>query len=129
MSTAIVCTALLGLLLFVLGILVSTTRGATKTNFGYKEDPADRLYKLVRAHGNTAEHAPMLAVLYLFMAAHDPTGWVKFTIWGTTACRYLLVAGILMSPTLAKPNPLRFIGALGTYAGGIALCVAALIAG
>ena len=129
MSTAIVCTALLGLLLFVLGILVSTTRGATKTNFGFNPDPTDRLYKLVRAHGNTAEHAPMLAVLFLFMAAHDPGGWVKYTIWGTTACRYLLVAGILMSPTLAKPQPLRFIGALGTYVGGIALCAAAFMVG
>ena len=129
MSTAITCTALLGLLLFVLGILVSTTRGATKTNFGYNADPTDRLYKLVRAHGNTAEYAPMLAVLYLFMATHDPGGWVDYTIWGTTVCRYLLVAGILMSPTLAKPQPLRFIGALGTYLGGLALCVAAFMAG
>jgi uncharacterized membrane protein YecN with MAPEG domain len=129
MSTAITCTALLGLLLFVLGIMVSTTRGSTKTNFGYNADPTDRLYKLVRAHGNTAEYAPMLAVLYLFMATRDPGGWVDVAIWGTTACRYLLVAGILMSPTLAKPQPLRFIGALGTYVGGLALCVAALMAG
>jgi len=127
MSTAITCTALLGLLLFVLGIMVSTTRGSTKTNFGYNPDPTDRLYKLVRAHGNTAEYAPMLAVLYLFLAAHGPEGWVRYTIWATTACRYLLVAGILMSPTLARPHPLRFIGALGTYVGGIALCVAAFM--
>jgi hypothetical protein len=31
-------------------------------------------------------------------------------------------------PTLAKPNPMRFIGALGTYVGGIALCMAAFMA-
>ncbi len=128
MSTAIVCTALLGLLLFVLGMLVSGTRGTTKTNFGYNPDPTDRLYKLVRAHGNTAEYAPMLAVLYLFLAVHDQTGWARAVIWITTACRYLLVVGILTGPTLAKPHPLRFIGALGTYLGGIALCVAAFMA-
>jgi len=128
MSTAIVCTALLGLLLFVLGIMVSTTRGATKTNFGYNPDPTDRLYKLVRAHGNTAEYAPMLAVLFLFLAVHDQSVWVRGTIWATTACRYIFVAGILGYPTLAKPNPMRFIGALGTYIGGIVLCVAAFMA-
>jgi len=128
MSVAMLCSALLGLLLFVLGLMVSVTRGNTKTNFGYNPDPTDRLYKLVRAHGNTAEYAPMLAVLYFFAGAHDPTGWIRATIWATTACRYLIVAGILMSPTLAKPQPLRFVGALGTYVGGIALCVAAFMA-
>jgi len=128
MNVAIVCTALLGLLLFVLGLMVSVTRGNTRTNFGYNTDPTDRLYKLVRAHGNTAEYAPILAVLYLLLAAHDPAGWVRSTIWATTAFRFMHVIGIIGFPTLAKPNPLRFIGALGTYFGGIALCVAAFTA-
>ncbi len=44
-----------------------------------------------------------------------------------TACRYSIAIGILMNPTLDKPQPLRFIGALGTYLGGIALVVAAAL--
>ncbi len=39
-----------------------------------------------------------------------------------TACRYLLAAGVILSPTLDKPHPLRFVGALGTYVAGFALC-------
>jgi uncharacterized membrane protein YecN with MAPEG domain len=128
MNVAIICTALLGLLLFVLGLMVSVTRGKTNTSIGYKQDPADPLYKLVRAHGNTAEYAPMLAVLFLFLAAHDPAGWVRNTIWATTACRFIYVIGMIGFPTLAKPNPMRFVGALGTYVGGIALCMAAFLA-
>jgi hypothetical protein len=34
---------------------------------------------------------------------------------------------MLASPTLAKPHPLRFVGAVGTYLTGIALSVALLI--
>ena len=128
MNVAILCTALLALLLFVVGLMVSITRGNTNTSIGYKQDPTDRLHKLVRAHSNTAEYAPMLAVLYLFLAAHDPAGWVLATIGATTACRFLIVAGLVAYPTLARPNPLRFVGALGTYIGGIALGVAALLA-
>ena len=45
---------------------------------------------------------------------------------GATASRYLLAAGIVLSPTLEKPHPLRFLGALGTYAFGLALCASLL---
>ncbi len=127
MNVAIICTSLLGLLLFVLGFVVSGTRGATKTVHGYNPDPTDRLYKLVRAHGNTAEYAAMLSVLFLFLAYHDPARWVLNTMWATTACRYMHAIGMIAFATLAKPNPMRFIGAVGTYIGGIALCVAAFM--
>ncbi len=43
------------------------------------------------------------------------------------ASRYAIVAGILLSPTLDRPQPLRFIGALGTYITGVALSVAAFL--
>jgi len=72
MNVAIVCTALLGLLVFGLGLAVSLTRGATRTNFGFTPDPTDRLYKRVRAHGNAAEYAPMLAILILMIGARNP---------------------------------------------------------
>ena len=127
MSVAIVCTALLGLLVFGLGLAVSLVRGSSGTNIGYKPDPADTLYKLVRAHGNATEYAPMMAVLMLLIAAHQPAAWMIWTFVIATVCRYLHAAGMIMSPTLDKPQPLRFVGALGTYVTGLALVVAALI--
>jgi uncharacterized protein len=124
MTTAIVCTALLGLLVFGLGFGVSMTRGRTGTNFGYKPDPADPMYKWVRAHGNATEYAPMLAVLILLLGARDPSTWVLWMMWVVTVSRYLHAAGMIVSPTLDKPHPLRFVGALGTYLGGVVLCIA-----
>ena len=41
---------------------------------------------------------------------------------GATASRYPLATGIILSSTLEKPHPLRFLGALGTYMFGLALC-------
>ena len=127
MATAVICTGLLGLLLFGLGLGVSLTRGSSNKNFGYNPDPTDRLYKMVRAHGNTTEYAPMLAVLILFLGSRDPATWVLWVIGIATISRYLIAVGLLVSPTLDKPHPLRFAGALGTYLTGIILSVVALL--
>ena len=124
MSTAIACTALLGLLIFGLGFLVSLTRGSTKTTIGHASDPTDRLHKVVRAHANTAEYAPMLAVMFLYLGSAHPATWVLWTMVIATLARYSIVAGLILGPTLDEPHPLRFMGALGTYLGGLALCVA-----
>ncbi len=129
MKTALVCTGLLGILLFSLGLLVSATRGRTKQIGTIPSDPADPLFKAIRAHGNTAEYAPMLAVLMLYVGAHSPAAWILWTMIAVTACRYLIALGILISPTLDKPHPLRFIGALGTYVGGAILSIIAILAG
>ena len=126
MTVAIVCTALLGLLLFALGLNVSRSRGADKAG-AYPNDPADPFFKAMRAHGNTAEYAPMLAILILVAGNRNPATWVMWLMGLAVASRYLIVAGILMSPSLAKPQPLRFIGALGTYLTGIALCIVVLL--
>ena len=127
MSTAILCTVLLGLLVFGLGFAVSMTRGSTNTTSGYKPDPADRLYKMVRAHGNTTEYAPMLAILMLLIGAREHSSWMLWVMWIAVVSRYLIAIGIIISPTLDKTHPLRFAGALGTYLSGIALCVAAYL--
>ena len=127
MGTAILCMVLLGLLVFGLGLSVSLMRGSTSTGVGYNPDPTDRLFKMVRAHGNTTEYAPMLAILMLLIGARSPSAWMLWTMWIATVSRYLIAVGILLSPTLAKPYPLRFVGALGTYLSGIALCVAAYL--
>jgi len=127
MNVAIVCTALLGLLVFGLGLAVSLTRGATRTNFGFTPDPTDRLYKRVRAHGNAAEYAPMLAILILLIGARNPAPWMVWTFVAATLFRYLHAAGMLVCPSLDRPHPLRFVGALGTYVTGLVLAVAAFI--
>ena len=126
MSTAIVCTGLLGLLVFALGFAVSGTRGATGQNYGFTPDPANRAYRLIRAHGNATEYAPMLAVLFLFIGAHNPSAWMLWVIGITTAARYVHVAGMLTGAGLDKVNPARFAGALFTYLGGIVMSVSLL---
>jgi len=124
MTVAALCTALLGLLVFGLGLAVSATRGSTGTNFGYAPNPTDRLYKLVRAHGNAAEYAPMLAVLILYLGAHNPGTWLMWTFAIATICRYLHALGMILSKSLDRADPLRFVGALGTYVTGLILAFA-----
>jgi uncharacterized membrane protein YecN with MAPEG domain len=126
-SVALPCIALLGLLLFGLGLAVSLKRGGSQTIIGHSADPADPLHKLVRAHGNTAEFAPLLAVLMLALALGQPAPWVLWCMGIATASRYLIALGLIASPTLAKPHPLRFVGAVGTYLTGFALSAALLL--
>ena len=61
MTTAIVCTALLGLLCFILGMNVSRGRGSGAAG-DYPNDLADPFLKRIRAHANTAEFAPMTVI-------------------------------------------------------------------
>jgi len=127
MTTALVCIALLGLLLFGLGLGVSWTRGRTQQVIGAPDDPTSALLKAVRAHGNTTEFAPLLALLILLVGMRDPAAWVVWTMAIATLSRYLIAIGILASPTLERPHPLRALGALGTYVTGVMLCVALLM--
>ena len=127
MTAALVCTALLGLLVFGLGLGVSALRGSTSTNIGHKLDPGDPLHKMVRAHGNAAEYAPMLAILMLAIAGRGATPWMVWTFVAATLSRYLHAAGMVLSSSLDRPQPLRFVGALGTYVTGLLLVVALLL--
>ena len=123
---AIECVAGLGFLLFGMGWLISGLRFTRKRFSGFDDDPADLLYKAVRAHGNTAEYAPFLAVMMLYLGAHNPAPWVVWTMIAATVCRYLFVVGVVAFQTLEKPNPVRFVGASGTYACGLILAYAVL---
>jgi hypothetical protein len=127
MNVALLCAALLGLLVFGLGLAVSLRRGSTQTIIGHATDPADPLHKLVRAHGNATEYAPMMAVLMLAAASRNPSSWMTWTFVAATAFRYLHAAGMIFYPRLDRPNPLRFVGALGTYVAGLALVLATLL--
>lgn len=125
-SIAVACTVVLGLLLFVLGLAVSLlrTRTGVLNSIASESDPL--LTKLVRAHGNTAEYAPLFAVLFLYFGARHPSHWQLGCMVGATACRLLLVVGLIAWPSMSKPNPARAVGALGTYAFGTCLCLAML---
>ena len=123
---AVFCMGLLGLLVFGLGLAVSAVRGATGTNFAYTVDPTDRLYKMVRAHGNAAEYAPMLAILILYLGSQQPGRFVTWTFVAATACRYLHALGMILAKSLDRTDPLRFVGALGTYVTGFMLVAAVL---
>jgi len=128
MSTPQTCIFLLAILVFVLGFAVSSARAKTKTNFGYNtNDPENELYQLVRAHGNTAEYTPILILLIYILSQSQQPAWVIWAMITATFCRYLFIAGLLLPKTMAKPNPMRFIGALGTYLSGMALCIALIL--
>ena len=123
MTVMAICIALLGLLVFLLGLGVSLARRRGKTGVGYPDDPADPLHKLVRAHGNTIEYAPMLALLIWVAGTATSAAWLQWIMIGATASRYMIVAGMLLAPSLRHPHPLRFLGALGTYVFGTVLCL------
>jgi hypothetical protein len=127
MTTALVCIALLGLLVFGLGFAVSMIRGCTETLTGTSGDPADTLHKLTRAHGNTTEYAAILAILMYVLGSMSPATWVLWCMGTATASRYLIALGLILSPSMERPHPLRFIGALGTYLAGFGLCAAVLL--
>lgn len=74
-TASLACTAALGLLLFGLGFAVSRARFARRRGSGHDDDPRDLLHKLVRAHANTAEFAPFLAVLFLAHGARGHAAW------------------------------------------------------
>jgi uncharacterized membrane protein YecN with MAPEG domain len=126
MQIPVICVSILGLLVFMLGFLISMLRG--KTGIIYYgdslDDPTSLLTKAVRALGNTVEFAPILAVLFLYLGTTSPHNWVLWTIVAATASRVLMVVGFLTAGTLRKIHPLKAVGGIGTYLSGFALCVA-----
>lgn len=127
MLTTIICVAALAFLVFGLGFAVSMTRAKTKTTYGYEMDATKPMYKVYRAHMNSVEYAPMLALLMLFVGLVSPDTWVLWVMGITTACRYMIAADLWLGHSLEKPGPFRFLGSLGTYLGGFALIVATLL--
>lgn len=127
MSTPLVCIALLALLCFLTGFRVSMMRAKFNTVCGHSSSPDDKLHQAVRAHGNTVEYAPVLALLIYILSLAPQSAWVIWFMILATLCRFLIVAGLLIPRSMAKPNPARFIGALGTYVFGIGLAVALLL--
>jgi hypothetical protein len=127
MTIAVVCTVLLGVLIFGLGFAVSIARGRAGLFHGFDSDPTSSFYKLFRAHGNATEYVPMLAVLILYLGSTQPPPWVQGLMVAAVVFRYLQAAGVAWAPTLGRVTPVRLIGALGTYLSGLLLCAAAAL--
>lgn len=127
MSIPLLCIALLALLGIGLGFAVSMGRAKSQTMYGYPTEPDDSLYQLIRAHGNTMEYVPILALMIYILSLGPVAPWVMWCIVLVTVFRYLFVVGLIFPSTMAKPNVMRFVGALGTYLAGFGLCIALLL--
>ena len=129
LATAIICTAVLAAMLFLLGVNVSRMRGVTAKAGGsqFPGDPASRLLIAIRAHGNAAEYIPALIVLFLLVGARSPAAVAIPLIIGATAARVLHAYGLLTAPSLAVTTKARLVGAAGTYLLGVGLAVAAAL--
>jgi len=125
----IVCVALLGSMLFLLGANVTRHRAIRgDTGNQMPSDPADRMFIAQRAHGNAAEYVPTLCVLILVCGTLSDGWWVDVLAVSAVVVRFSHALGMLTSRTLAAHGPLRDVGALGTYLTGVALAVTAVLA-
>ena len=123
----IACVALLGTLLFLLGANVTRHRAMRgDTGNQMPTDPADRMFIAIRAHGNASEYIPTLCVLLLICGTLSD-GWVDVLAVAAVFVRFSHAVGMLTSKTMASHGPLRDIGAVGTYATGLALAVTAVV--
>jgi uncharacterized protein len=131
-TTLVICSAALVILTLLLGFWTSVTRGRTKTiAYGAATDPAGPMLKAQRAHGNASEYAALLVGLFVLTgfvyAGRDLGMAVTGLVIAITLARVLHAVGFLVCATLEKPHPLKAIGALVTYVGGIALATMIIV--
>ena len=129
-NTVIVCIALMGILLFLLGANVTRIR-AVRGKSGEPQmptDPADRLFIAQRAHGNAAEYIPTLIGLLIVCSTLTDSWWLDAVAVVATAARILHAVGLLTAKTMATHGPVRDAGAMFTYLSGLALGITALVA-
>ena len=124
MNTYIACSAILVIVYFLLAFNVTFTRVKTNIGIGSGSDLSGPLNKAVRAHGNAAEYIPIFLILFIYLNSVDAASWVKWVVIAVTVSRLLHPIGMLMSSDLTKPHPLRALGSIGTYIGGLALGIA-----
>jgi uncharacterized membrane protein YecN with MAPEG domain len=127
-DTVIICLALMGALVFVLGANVTRHR-AMRGKSGEPQistDPTDRLFIAQRAHGNASEYVPTLIGLLIVCSTLTDGWWLNAVAVAATVARYVHAYGMLTSKSLAEHGPTRDAGAMFTYASGLALAVTAL---
>lgn len=131
-TTILICSASLAILTLLLAFWTSLQRGSSNTiAYGAPLDPASRMAKAQRAHGNAAEYAGLLIALFLVVGfayqGRDLGAFVGWTVIAVTISRFLHAIGFLTCETLEKAHPLKAVGALVTYVGGLILAVMALV--
>ncbi|MEM8547935.1 MAG: MAPEG family protein, partial [Pseudomonadota bacterium] len=84
MNIPVICIGILGLLTIGLGLGVSLNRRSSKRSVGVPDDPPTGLLKYSRAHGNTVEYAPLLALMIWIRAETGVSGWVHWVMIGAT---------------------------------------------
>jgi uncharacterized membrane protein YecN with MAPEG domain len=128
-TTVIICIALMGILVFVLGANVTrhrAIRGATGNQVPV--DPADRMFIAQRAHGNAGEYIPTLIGLLIVCSTLTDGWWLDALAIAALAARLVHAVGLLTSKTMSEHGPLRDAGAMLTYLSGVALGVTAIVA-
>jgi uncharacterized membrane protein YecN with MAPEG domain len=125
--TAAACVAALGILLFGLGAWISISRLRNADYYAGAPSPTSFTTKLSRAHGNTAEFAPFLAVLMIVVSKQNEGAWLEACMIGAVVSRLLVVIGFLSSPTLERMSLPKAAGAVGTYAFGLILSVSVVV--
>lgn len=126
-TITVVCIALLGILLFLLGANVTRNRALRGAGNQAPTDPSDRLLIAVRAHGNAAEYVPTMIVLLLVCSVLSDSRLIDVLAIAAVVVRTAHAAGMLSSASLASHGPLRDVGAMGTYLVGVALGVTAIV--
>lgn len=121
MMISYVCVAMLGFLVFGLGLNVSLNRMKGRRSVGITDDPNDPLHRARVAHSNACEYCPMFAILILLSQGKVATILAILAV----VSRYAHAFGILAF-TLKKPNPFRYWGSAGTYTSGLLLAVTLL---
>jgi uncharacterized membrane protein YecN with MAPEG domain len=127
--TVVICIALLGVLVFVLGANVTRHR-AIRGKSGEPQmptDPADRLLIAQRAHGNASEYVPTLIGLLIVCSMFTDGWWLNALAIVAAAARYTHAYGMLSAKTLAAHGPVRDSGAMLTYLSGVMLGVTAIV--
>jgi hypothetical protein len=127
MNVYLLCSAILVIVYFLLANNVSRIRVNEKVGFGIGAEPSGSLNRAIRAHGNSAEYTPIFVVLFLYFLATGASGWITWVVVVVTLCRVLHPISIFLAPDLNGIYPPRFVAAVGTYLGGLALGVALLL--
>jgi uncharacterized membrane protein YecN with MAPEG domain len=127
-TTQVVCVALMGVLLFLLGANVTRHRVLRGAGNQMPTDPEDRLLIAQRAHGNASEYIPTLAILIVVCAMLTSGWWLDVLAVAAVGFRSLHAVGMLTTRSMASHGPLRDAGAIGTYLTGVLLGVTALLA-
>jgi uncharacterized membrane protein YecN with MAPEG domain len=109
-----VTAAILALLLLGLAVDTVRQRFRTRASFGYAND--DRLTRASRAHGNLAEHAPIVLILLSLLEYAEANADTLMGLSLAFIVGRVLHAIGLYTVTAGEPPLTRSIGVVSTWA-------------